>query len=125
MLSAQPRELARAPPGDPQPYHPVILPVALAPEQSRLLGPVDELGCGVVTEHQRVGNLLDGGSRRIGTSPHGEEQLVLGGGETLRPGSFLAPPEEVPELRTELEQVAVVTVGEVSVCTHRINRNTI
>jgi hypothetical protein len=91
---------------------PVVGPVPRAPQQPRRLGAVDQLARGVVPQEQRVGHLADGRPTLRGAAAHREEELVLGGSETLGLRLLLAPVQEPPELGAEPQQVFVVAVGD-------------
>ena len=112
MLAAQPRQLARTGAGDVESNDAVVVAVALPAEESGGLSPIDELGCGVVPEEERVRHLLDRRPLGIGTAAHRQEELVLCRREPLGLRLLLAPIEEPAQLGAEPQEVLVVAIGE-------------
>lgn len=78
--------------------------------QSAVRGPVHQFDDAVVTEQQVVGDLTD--RWRVAMAPDGEQELVLGGGETRGVGLLLAPPLEPAQSVAEVEEPVVVVIGQ-------------
>ena len=89
-----------------EPHDPLVLGVAAAGDQARLLGPVDQADGAVVAEQEVVGHLADRGPAPVRVAPNGQEELVLGRGQSGRLRLLLAPAQEaaqaVPERPTGL-----------------------
>jgi hypothetical protein len=111
MLLAEAFELLCAAGGEPEADDAVVLGVLGALEQPGRDGPVDEADGAVMPEEQVVGDVSDGRSGRVVMTSDREQELMLGGGEASRVGVLLAPAQEAPQIRAQLQQTAVVLVG--------------
>ena len=99
-------QLAQAPGaerGGTEPDHPMVVGIRDPPDESRLLGPVDEADHAVVPEQQRLGDLPDRGSTPIDVPTDGQQQLVLRRTQTQSRRLLLTPVQEPPEPDPELE----------------------
>lgn len=79
-------------------------------DQSAVDGPVHQLDDAVVAEQEVVSSVADGW--RPAVPSDGEQQLVLRGRETGRLGPVLAPSLEAAQTVAEVEEAAVVVVGQ-------------
>jgi hypothetical protein len=119
VTSAEPDQLVGSDSGDGEAYDAMVVGITGAAEVAGLDRAVDQAGCAVVSQHQRLGNIADGRCVRAGVPADGEEELMLRGSEPFTLGLLFAPVEEPPQLRAELEQSSVVRVRELSLG-HRI-----
>jgi hypothetical protein len=100
----------------PEADHTVITRVADAFDEACSGTAVDELDGAVVAQQQMLGDVTD--RRTVGRAEsgvmttHGEEQLVLGGGEAHPPRLGLAPAEESAQTVTEVEEAGEVGVRQ-------------
>ncbi len=92
----------------------MVVGIARAPEVAGERSAIDQTRGAVVAEQQRFGHVTDGRRLWPRVTAYREKQLVLRGSEPFALGLFLAPPEELPQLRTEREQSSVVRVRELS-----------
>ena len=98
--------------GELQPDDPLVLGVAAAGDQARLLGPVDQADGAVVAEQEVVGHLADRRPARVGVAPDGQQELVLGRRQPGCLGLLLAPAQEAAQAGPERQQVLVVGVRQ-------------
>jgi hypothetical protein len=83
--------------GEMQSDDPVIVFVASPAHETCRVRPINEADRAVVQEQKIVGDLSDGRTTVVAMSTNGQEELVLGRGETGCPRLVLTPPLEVPE----------------------------
>jgi hypothetical protein len=95
------------------PDHPVVLRVDLARDETCDLGALDQLDGAVVLEEQGLRDVVDGRAGRAVMPPHHEQELVLGRGDAGRARPGLAPVQEAPELRAQLEELAEQLLAEI------------
>lgn len=93
-----------------QPDDPLIGDVCDALDQSAVDRSVDELDHAVMAQQEVVSGFAD--RRCPAVASDGEEQLVLGGSEAGRLRLLPAPPLEAPQAIAEVEEPAVVVIGQ-------------
>ncbi|HEY5431632.1 MAG TPA: hypothetical protein VIK04_21140 [Solirubrobacteraceae bacterium] len=96
--------------------------IGFAPDKAGRLSAVNQADGAVVAQDKVVGDLANRRSEGIAVASHGEEQLVLRGGQAARSGLLLAPMQEAPETRTKLQEPLVVVVGKLVSPTHIAKR---
>src|SRR5262249_50412224 len=106
--------------GEVEAHNPSILVVDDAPDETALLGPVDELHHTVVPEQQVLGYVTDRGLPRSFVPSNGEKQLVLLPGEPSRCRLLVAPAKEAAQAGAEGQQLPILAVAE----SHRRHRVT-
>ncbi len=90
----------------------MVEPVLHSENQARLDRAIDEPDGTVVSQQERRSHVADGRSAPVIVTADGEQQLMLGGRDPEGLGLLLTPPEEPPELGTELEETPIVGVLE-------------
>lgn len=78
-------------------YERVAGRVAVAAHQARALRAVDEAHDAVVAQHKRLGELADRRPMLCAAAAYREQELMLGWGEAVRVGLFLAPVQEAAQ----------------------------
>jgi CIC family chloride channel protein len=111
---AEPTQCPGAGLGEPQSDDPLVIRIPDPAHETGINGAVDQSDGAVVAHQQRVGDVTNGGTARVGVAPHREEQLVLRGRESFDAGLLLAPPEKTPQRGAHREELAVLRVGEVA-----------
>jgi hypothetical protein len=71
---------------------------------------VDEADRAVVMEQQRIGRIADRGSVAVWMAADREQQLMLRGRDADGRRLLLAPPEELTQSGSQIEQTSVVVV---------------
>jgi chloride channel protein, CIC family len=99
-----------------QPDDSTVAAVGRPRDESERLRAADELDGAVVPQQERIGDVADGRAVRIPRSADREEKLVLRGCEVGLGRPLLAPVQESPQLRSELEQPAIVGVRDAGAC---------
>lgn len=112
MLDGELAEAAGAAVREGDAYDAVVVAVRAATHQAGGLGPIDELDDTVMTQEQLGREITHGRITRLGTAPHGEEELVLGRGDPGLDGTFLGPVEIAAEAGAEGEETLVVLITE-------------
>ncbi len=90
---------------------PVVGLAAVAPHESRGLGPVDEFYSAVVAQHEVVRHFTDRGADLVGMAPDREQELVVGWSEPCRARLLRRPALEVSKAGTKGEKASVRVVG--------------
>jgi nucleotide-binding universal stress UspA family protein len=106
--------------GEVEPGDPLVGGVGGPLDEAGLRRSIDELHDAVVAKEQVVGDVSD--RRRAVVAPNGEEQLVLCRGETDRLRLLLAPPLEASEAVAEVQEAAVVVIGQREGDSHIVTR---
>ena len=88
--------------------------IRAALDEPRGHGPVDELDRAVVAQQEVVRHVPHRRTVGVTVTAHGQEELVLRGGQPGGPRLLLAPPQEPPQAGPELEQPGVVGVVDAS-----------
>jgi hypothetical protein len=84
-------QLARAPFGQVQADHALVVCVGAAGYQSGGLGAIDESDGAVVAQQQVVGDVADGRAARVCVAADGEQELMMRRGQAGRLGLPFAP----------------------------------
>lgn len=77
--------------------------VALACHEARALGAVDKAHDAVVAQHKCLGELADRWPVLCAAAAYREQKLMLGWGETVRVGLFLAPMQEAAQTGAQVQ----------------------
>ena len=96
-----------------QPDHPPVMRIGDPADQAGRLRPVRQAHRAVVPHVEVRGDLADGGAGRVGMSPYGQQQLVLGGRQPTGAGLVLAPVDEAAQRGAQLQEPAVVLLREI------------
>ena len=108
MLGRERGEPARTSFGEPDPHRPVVIGIRRPTDEPDVLGPVHELHGAVVAQEQRPSKVRDGRSSGVVVAADREEELVLRGGQPGERRLLLAPPQEPPQARPQLEEPSIV-----------------
>lgn len=112
MLDGDLTEAAGASVRESDAHDAVVVAVRAATHQAGGFGPIDQLDDTVMTQDQLGREITHGRITRLGTAPHGEEELVLGRGDSGVGGTLLGPVEIAAEAGAEGEETLVVLVAE-------------
>lgn len=86
---------------------PPVVGVGLTVDQPRSSRPIDQFADAVVAQHQVIGHVGDG-RRTVEVAFDGEEELMLGRGESHVARRLLAPAQEAAQLFAEVEQPLII-----------------
>jgi len=100
--------------GQPQPHDPLVVTVGDPAHEPGVGRAIDQPDRAVVAHEESVGDVTDRRPAPIRVAPHRQQQLVLGGRQTLRAGLLFTPSQKATEGGTHLEELAVLRVGEVT-----------
>ena len=90
----------------------MVVGVGAPRHETHRLGAVDQPDRAVVAHQQVAGDVGHRRALRLGVTAHGQQQLVLRGGQALRLGRPLAPVQEPAQGDAERQQVGVLPVRE-------------
>jgi H+/Cl- antiporter ClcA len=112
VMSRQAGEVPCARGGESKPHDALIIGVAYSIDVSGVDGPIDQSHRAVVPDQQRLGHIPNCRAHRRAMPPDRQQELMLRRREPLRFGLLLAPPQEPTQRGTEMEEPAVVAIGQ-------------
>lgn len=115
LLQMQGGERRESPPSEGrqgQAHDSMIVRILGTPHQTGGHRPVREPHSAVVTQHEQSGDVADRRAPRILEPADGQQELMLSRRDAGRLGQLLAPVEEPTESDPEVEQPAVLLVGQ-------------